>query len=227
MVPSKAELATATALAEEQQTATVEQAHVLVTAQETTQQCYATQTTQAALQGTIVFAAQVDPAQTTYVYTIQADGSGMQRISTGSDLQNSFDISPDGQYMVYESLLADEEYSQLFLTEVDGGESIRLTNRSRYDWNPQYSPDGSKILFLSESGDNNWQVYVMNADGSGIFNLSKNSYMNTDPVWFPDGSEILYLTGLNPLDTATDAYNLLAGKSTSGVDKSIYLCCFY
>lgn len=221
--PSEAEIATATAGAAQQLTATQQQAQAQATARQATAQSAVTQTAQASLQGSIIYTANNKNQQTSYVYSSHADGSGMQKVLNVEDKQYSFDISPDGQYLIYENLPAAEEYSHLFVADVKQNTIVRLTDQSRFDWNPIFSPNGDRILFLSETGDHNWQVYVINVDGSGMTNLTKNSYMNTDPAWSPDGSKVLFLTGLNPLDSAYSVSDLLSGKGSSGIDKSIYV----
>ncbi len=48
--------------------------------------------------------------------------------------------------------------------------STNLTNSSKSEQAPRWSPDGKKIAFSV----NNTEIYVMNADGSGQTNLTKN-----------------------------------------------------
>ena len=42
------------------------------------------------------------------------------------------------------------------------------------DYHPSFSPDGTKIVFMSER-DGNYEIYIMNADGSGQINLTNNT----------------------------------------------------
>jgi len=70
---------------------------------------------------------------------------------------------------------------------------VNLTNNPAQDEWPAWSPDGSKILFLSAS-DGRGEIYVMNADGSGVTQLTT---MGTafDPAWSPDGTKIAFDDG--------------------------------
>ncbi|MTB24253.1 MAG: hypothetical protein F2920_11405, partial [Actinobacteria bacterium] len=52
-----------------------------------------------------------------------------------------------------------------------------------------WSPDGTKIVFVSSS-----QIYVMDADGSNQTNISNNSSSDDTPAWSPDGSKIAFMT---------------------------------
>ncbi len=56
---------------------------------------------------------------------------------------------------------------------------------------PDWSPDGSKLIFVSNNN-----IWVMNADGSGakpLTNLpAKFSPVVSSPVWSPDGTKIAF-----------------------------------
>ncbi|EPA06711.1 TolB family protein, partial [Candidatus Nitrosarchaeum limnium] len=53
---------------------------------------------------------------------------------------------------------------------------------------PNWSPDGTKIVF-SSSGD----IYSINADGTNLANLSSDqAYDQSSPSWSPDGTKIAY-----------------------------------
>jgi TolB protein len=69
----------------------------------------------------------------------------------------------------------------------DGSNQINLTNGSGggYVW----SPDGSKIAFVSES-----DIWVMNSDGSSKINLTNKPGDFREYVWSPDGSKIAFLS---------------------------------
>ena len=57
------------------------------------------------------------------------------------------------------------------------------------DW----SPDGSKIVFLGNSEN----IYVMDADGSNVTQLTDNFSYNEEPSWSPDGSKIAFVSSEN------------------------------
>ncbi len=66
------------------------------------------------------------------------------------------------------------------------------------DSEPDWSPDGSKIVFTSgrDRGDNsqNREIYLMNADGTNQRRLtfSPAEYLNQDPQFSPDGTKIVF-----------------------------------
>lgn len=81
----------------------------------------------------------------------------------------------------------------------DGGKPIRLTRNGAKDFAPLWSPDGRKILFLSDrvrdpTGEPTYEIFVMNSDGSGVTQLTTNTVLETSPSWSPDGTKILFAT---------------------------------
>jgi Tol biopolymer transport system component len=59
------------------------------------------------------------------------------------------------------------------------------------DRHPNWSPDGSKIVFQRGSTSAT-EIYVVNADGSGLTPLTNNSFADLAPAWSPDGTKIVF-----------------------------------
>ena len=71
----------------------------------------------------------------------------------------------------------------------DGTGQTTLTgNTGLLDIEPAWSPDGTKIAFVSDR-DMTWEIYVMNADGTGQTRLTNNFNMEENPAWSADGTE--------------------------------------
>jgi Tol biopolymer transport system component len=146
------------------------------------------------------------------IYTIGSDGSAKARATGNSMVEGTFDYSPDGKYIAFETYLDAEENSEIYRMNSDGSDVTRLTTRKQNDWGPIWSPDGSKILFTSDLGNHNWEIYVMNADGSGLVDLSNSSNFDTDPAWSPDSSRIAYKS--SPWINAQDVFDASVNENS-------------
>jgi len=67
----------------------------------------------------------------------------------------------------------------------------RLTTAAATDGESAWSPDGSRIAFVSDRSGTS-QIWVMNADGTGQVRLSSGATYDNHPSWSPDGSRIAY-----------------------------------
>ena len=106
-----------------------------------------------------------------------ADGS-YQRLVTPPSERPSMSI--DG-WLVFQGNI-DGNYN-IFVMD-PAGNVFRGTTHSASDVKPVWSPDGSKILFVSNR-DGNDEIYTMNRDGSNLTNLTRHPASQTDPYWVP------------------------------------------
>ena len=78
--------------------------------------------------------------------------------------------------------------------EPDGSGQTRLTTSLAYDDQPKWSPDSSKIVFMS-GRDGNFEIYTMNPDGTGKRGLPTIILGDGFPAWSPDGTKIAFVRG--------------------------------
>jgi Tol biopolymer transport system component len=81
------------------------------------------------------------------------------------------------------------------MMNADGGNVVRLTTNSAADIYPSFSPDGTKILFVS-SRDGNQEIYMMNANGTNQLRLTNNQFPDIHPTFSSDGAKIAYSGGV-------------------------------
>ncbi|MCG3770946.1 MAG: Dipeptidyl-peptidase 5 [Nitrosomonadaceae bacterium] len=83
----------------------------------------------------------------------------------------------------------------IFVMNADGTNPINVVNKSPgFDGFPSWSPDGTKIAFVSYREQSN-KIYVMNADGTNPISLFSNDNVDTEPAWSPDGTKIAFVSG--------------------------------
>ncbi len=84
-----------------------------------------------------------------------------------------------------------DDSAEIYVMNADGSGVTRMTDNHNFDGQPIWSPDGSKIVFVSDR-DGNTEIYEMNADGSSPTNLSNSPAFEELPAWSPDGSKIAF-----------------------------------
>ena len=61
------------------------------------------------------------------------------------------------------------------------------------DTAPSISPDGQRVVFMSNQ-DGNWDIYVVNVDGSNLQRLTRDAAQDGLPTWSPDGQAIAFVS---------------------------------
>ena len=76
------------------------------------------------------------------------------------------------------------------MSNVYQGTRETLTDEKTSAFLPIFSPDGSRIAFMSQR-DGNSEIYVMNRDGSGVRRLT-NNLGGIHATWSPTGTQIAF-----------------------------------
>ena len=123
---------------------------------------------------------------------------------------------------------------EIYVMDDDGKNQRNLTNNANADYQPSWSPDGKRIVFISERDGHvdprGWttsEIYVMGADGSNPQNLTDNPSDDRDPSWSPDGRRIAFVSDRDPKFPHFNVYVMDADGSdpqniTNNVDGNRY-----
>jgi len=146
------------------------------------------------------------------IQVINADGTGQTRLHGGEGIVDDDPVySPDGSKIAFSRTSSSK--TEVCVMNADGTNVVAVisgnTTPFPHDRNPSWSPDGAKLVFISNrSGSGKTEIWTANADGSGLLRLTTNVQLgsdgqgpifssDTDPAWAPDGSKIVFVSTRN------------------------------
>ena len=174
-----------------------------------------------------------DTRESDQLWLLPPDGGEARRLTTIKNGVDDYSWSPDGKRVVlalrdstadadsapHPIVLDRLQFKQdvegyldsrrvhLWLFDVDSRSLVQLTRGNHDDMMPEWSPDGTAILFSSKQQKDpdrtdNWDLFVIApTPGAAAHQLTQNDLDDSDPqwesraVWSPDGREIAFLQG--------------------------------
>jgi TolB protein len=143
------------------------------------------------------------------IFLMNPDGTGIVRLTREGGVASDPSWSPDGTRIAYAATQEEGHHiagcwgavgalcpSDIYVINADGTGRTRLTDDPAKDSQPDWSPDGSMIVFTSTRGDPDGidpDLYVMNADGTGVSRLPTSLVWAFRPHWSPDGDSIAFV----------------------------------
>jgi TolB protein len=129
------------------------------------------------------------------VYMVNADGSGLRRLTPWGDLLNGgADWSPDGSQLVMQTDWRPGTRPSVWIMNADGSRLRRLTEENpignglpfQASFGPTWAPDGSVIAFVCAPGELSfWDLCTIRPDGTGRTLVASTPENEDAPAWQP------------------------------------------
>ncbi|HZI42476.1 MAG TPA: hypothetical protein VFD67_12250 [Gemmatimonadaceae bacterium] len=168
------------------------------------------------------------------IYTANADGSNLRRLTSYGVYTAEGTLSPDGKTIVFTSLKDGD--LDIYTMGADGSNVRRLTTAPGYDGGPFFSPDGKHIVYRAwHPSDtalanyrellnqrlvrpNRMEIWIMDADGSHQHQITNLGGANFAPYYTPDGRRVIFSSNYrNPHSRNFDLY--LVNVDGSGLEQ--------
>jgi Tol biopolymer transport system component len=130
----------------------------------------------------------------TSLWSVPAGGGPPERIGLAGERASDLSVSRTGNRLVYERDSWDTNIWRIPgpNSSKSKGEPLRLIASTQADGEPQFSPDGKKIVF-SSSRSGTEEIWVCDQDGRNPVQLTSfNGPLAGSPRWSPDGRWIAF-----------------------------------
>ncbi|MFQ5588345.1 MAG: IPT/TIG domain-containing protein [Nitrospiria bacterium] len=110
-------------------------------------------------------------------------------------------FSPDGAFILFTSDRFDAATNptsdaEIFRMKRDGTELTQLTDNTSNEFEPTYSPDGNRIVFVSDRNGTDTDLYVMDSVGGNETRITSGTENDNSPTFSPDGSQVLFVRAM-------------------------------
>lgn len=125
------------------------------------------------------------------IWVIPGSGGDAQRIGLNVLPAKYPRWSPDGRFLVYQA--SQLPHTQIWLIDADSGESEQLSEGQFVDQQASWHPDGERILFSSERGDSEFDLWELDLKSRLSWRISSLPGDETDAAWSANGRDLVYL----------------------------------
>ena len=95
--------------------------------------------------------------------------------------------SPDSKEVVYSMA------GSLWRQKIDSAQALQITDGAGYDYQPDWSPDGRGVIYVSYQKDA-MELWVLDLAAGKSKQLTSDGAVNVEPRWSPDGKRIVFVS---------------------------------
>ncbi len=128
----------------------------------------------------------------TGTYLVKAQAKDVNEAVSDWSTALSFKVNKV-QQIIFVSGNADSTTWEIYAQDYENAVRRQITQNNYEDYNPIFTPDGSKIIFVSDE-DGDKEIMEMNSDGTGRVKLTDNTYSDFQPAISPDGTKIAFVS---------------------------------
>lgn len=107
-------------------------------------------------------------------------------------MTSAANFNPNNKNQIIISGTEENKGTNLYLIDFDKGTNIKLTNNKYINTSASFSPDGKKIVYVSDKNGSR-RIYVKNLETGEENIISKGDGIYDKPVWSPDGRLIAFI----------------------------------
>lgn len=152
--------------------------------------------------------------------TLDLRTGALKRFLAGEQSLMSPTYSPSGRAIAYHVDFEGNENHDVVVVGTDGKKPRKLTDGVEDNYDPDFSPDGRYVAFMSNRDRDIDNLFMVGADGGKIRKLTDEPLPVKQYAWSPDSKLIAYQTGVGDNDNVSivdvergKTRKVLAGKN--------------
>lgn len=134
------------------------------------------------------------------IYVMNADGSGVQRLTGAPGYDGGPFFSADSKKITWRRFSEDGSKSEIFTMNADGTGEKQLTRDGVVSWAPFFHPSGDYLIFgANKEGFGNFELYIVDAEGNHApVRVTDSKGFDGLPAFAPDGVRLAWSSARTP-----------------------------